>query len=89
MKIRYNGKLYDTSKIETKVEEVRQYGYYSDICSFIADDSKKIFFAYSKFTNFDDYAYLEEWKDTLNQQYGSKVLKSGVVLVEEGCGAND
>ncbi|WP_152017968.1 hypothetical protein [Aliarcobacter butzleri] len=86
MKIRYNGKLYNTNKIETKVEQVRQYGYFSDLESFVADDGKKIFFAHSKFTNFDHYAYLEEWKDTTDEQYGSKVLKSGVVLVEKNCG---
>lgn len=86
MKIRYNGKLYDTSKIETSLEVKRQYGYFSDLKSFIAEDGKKIFFAHSKFTNFDDYAYLEEWADTTDAQYGSKVLKSGVVLVEKDCG---
>lgn len=86
MKIRYNGKLYNTNKIETTLEEKRQYGYFSDLESFIADDGKKILFAYSKFTNFDDYAYLEEWIDTTDEQFGSKVLKSGIVLVEKDCG---
>lgn len=86
MKIRYNGKLYNTDKIETKTEKIRQYGYFSNLESFIADDGKKILFAHSKFTNFDDYAYLEEWEGTMNEHYGSKVLKSGVVLVEDSCG---
>jgi hypothetical protein len=60
MKVRYNGKLYNTSKIKTTLEVKRQYGYFSDLESFIADDGKKILFAHLKFTNFDHYAYLEE-----------------------------
>lgn len=85
MKIRY-GKLYDTDRVETKIEEVNQYGYWGDLQSFFTEDGKKIFFKESKFTNFDHVAYLEEWKDTPDEQYGCKTLKSGVVLLEKDCG---
>ena len=80
MKVRYNGKLYNTKKINTFLEQRNQYGYYGDLESFIADDGKKICFKHSKFTNFDHVAFLEEWDDEA-RQYGSKELRSGVILV--------
>lgn len=85
MKIRYLGKLYNTDKIDTFLEQKNQYGYFGDLESFIADDGKKICFKHSKFTNFDHVAFLEEWDDE-TRQYGSKELKSGVILVEKHCG---
>jgi hypothetical protein len=84
MKIRYLGKLYNTDKLDTLLEEKNEHCYYGNLYSFIADDGKKIYFKYSKFTNFDNIAYLEYWDD-MTRQYGSKELKSGVVLLEEYC----
>ena len=85
MKIRYLGKLYNTDKLDTFLEQKNQYGYYGDLKSFIADDGKKICFKHSKFTNFEHVAYLAEWDDE-TIRYGSKELRSGIVLVEEHCG---
>lgn len=80
MKIRYLGKLYNTDKLDTFLEQKNQYGYFGDLESFIADNGKKICFKHSKFTNFDHVAFLEEWDDEI-RQYGSKELRSGVILV--------
>lgn len=81
MKIRYNRKIYNTNKIASFLEQKNQYGYFGDLRSFIAKDGKKICFKHSKFTNFAHVAYLEEWDDE-TRQYGSKELRSGVILVE-------
>lgn len=84
MKIRYLGKLYNTDKIDTLLEEKNEYSYFGNLYSFIATDGKKICFKHSKFTNFEHVAFLEEWDD-ITRQYGYKELKSGVVLIEEYC----
>jgi len=85
MKIRYSGKLYNTDKMDTFLVEKRQYGYFTNLEGVILPDGTEIHFAYSKFTNFDHYAYNVEWEES-DRYYGSKQLPSGVVVVEKDIG---
>lgn len=85
MKVRYLGKLYNTEKMDTILEERREYGYFNDLISFIADDGEKIYCATSKFTNFDHYAYTESC-DYYEREFHCKELKSGVVKIEHNIG---
>ena len=81
MKIRYEGKLYNTINIKTKLEQKNQYGYWGDLESFTADDGEKICFKPSRFTNFEHVAYVDSWTGE-DRYYSSKQLASGVVKIE-------